>query len=118
MGRRTRKYNGSTAEALDHYFGNNAGICKTWLSDGYDGNFESRKMGFIRGLENTIKKDLPVYEGVTNERLREIAKLAGKLDFSKPSDLLQLYRACYRIRRKKLDEDKLFGKLIYASEKS
>ena len=110
----TQEYWGSTAAALDHYFGNYIEMAR--LFHVFDTPkpsreaFEERKTKFIAGLESTIARNLPVHGGITQDHLREILQLAQG-DWSDINVVKSVYDMYYQINGTKYDEKMLFPQM-------
>ncbi|MBI5061404.1 MAG: hypothetical protein HZB67_03750 [Candidatus Aenigmarchaeota archaeon] len=90
------EYFATTAGRLDHYFRTCIGAAHVLMDFGQTGiNYNEMQERFISGLERVIAKNLPEYDGVTNDHLREMVELARGKDWSDREQLLQL-RARYR----------------------
>lgn len=107
-----QEYFGTTASALDHYFGNGVGMVRLWhISDtpGLAGSFDQKKKDFIQGLERAIQEDLPEFPPVTTQHLREMIALANSGNWADINTIKALYRRYYEIKRQPYNEAKLFG---------
>ena len=105
------QYLGTTASALDHFFGNHIGCLRILYARGVEVvDINSYKNKFIDGIEGVIKSNLPEYAGVTNQHLVQIVQVAKRVDLSNIKGLKEIYRNYFEIKRETFNEQELFGK--------
>ena len=106
-------YIGTTACALDHYFGNNLIHAKMKLvhreaREGINIDLDELKREFISGLEGALSDTIPEYGGITKQHIRETIELA-RGDWSNVEIIKSIYRKIFAIKCKPFDEQALFG---------
>lgn len=112
---RTSKYDGSTASALDHYFGNTVAAVRILLLGHKEGQFsqvhidyEKTKQEFVTNLNLALEQQVPEYGNVRRQDLRNIIQLAEAGSWSNVETIKDLYKAYYKIRGREFDEMELF----------
>ncbi len=94
------EYLGSTAWAFDDRFGNRVAPAKLSKDVELGFDFDKIRDDYIAELEDAINQNLPEYDGVTNEHLREMIELSRGKDWSDLEVIGALYSARDRIRGK------------------
>ena len=109
----TIKYDGSTASALDHYFGNCVAPVRIFLIDKKGlfsvapKDYGEIKREFIHHLNQVLESQRPEYANVKREDLAKMVRLAEG-DWSDVRTIKELYRAYYDIKKMPFEEEKLF----------